>query len=249
MNLLAVLLPLLAPSDSFSYSSDELFERGVHERNTAADAQIWFAKAAGRYQAVWKHRKSRNAVLMWGRSSYLAGDNPAAIAAFLTGLQDYPADPQLLGGLRHCRAEAQAHGVTATPSEGIRNRLAPRHRWVWAFAAVSLACFGVWNRFTVRWRLGNAMFTLGIVGLLALAAWEWQCERERMEDRDAPPCVILFETALRTGNGETYPPRLPALLPAGTEVRRIGKRGGWVQVQVLTGEIGWLPGKMVLVIE
>jgi hypothetical protein len=215
MNVSLLLIPALFASASLDVPSDAAFDRGVRERADASVARPAFAQAAEGYRQNWQHTHRRGVALAWGRAAYLAGDNPAAIAAFRTGLNYFPGDAALLSGLRHCRAEVKANGVTATPSEGLRNRLVPRYRWVWAFFGVSLVSFGVWNRFTVRWQLGNVLFALGVSGILGLALWEWTCERERDEDRDAPPCVVRVESALRTGNGETYPPRLPALLPAG----------------------------------
>ena len=184
-----------------------------------------------------------------GQASYLAGDNPAAITAFRSGLEHFPGDAELLSGLRHCRADARAMGVTATPPEGLRQRLNPRQRWAWAAIAMSFLAFGVWNRFTVCWRTGTVCLAIGILGLIGFAAWEWKCERERNEDRIDLPCVVHEESVLRTGNGETYPPRLPASIPAGTEVRRVAERGGWVQIRMESGEIGWLTEPQLLAVQ
>jgi len=51
---------------------------------------------------------------------------------------------------------------------------------------------------------------------------------------------------LRTGNGTEYPPRLDVALPRGAEVRRLFERGGWYQVELSGGPVGWLPREAVV---
>ncbi len=46
---------------------------------------------------------------------------------------------------------------------------------------------------------------------------------------------------LRKGNAAEYPPRIEPALPKGAEVYELARRGGWVQVQLPGGMIGWIP--------
>jgi len=246
MNLQLLLLPALFASVSLDNSSDAAFHRGVRERANAAEARPAFAEAAKGYREYWHHKHQRGIALAWGRASYLAGDLPSAIAAFRSGLHYYPADAELLAGLRFCRAEATSLGAASVPPEGLRQRFTPGQRLAFAVLAMTFFAFGLLCQFTVRWRSSVAWMFIGILGLVTTAVLEWQCQREIAVDLAQPPCVVRFDTPLRTGNGESYAPLLPALLPRGTEARELARRGGWVQVQLESGEIGWLPEEMLV---
>jgi hypothetical protein len=52
----------------------------------------------------------------------------------------------------------------------------------------------------------------------------------------------------RKGNGRSYPAHadLP-VLSRGMEARRIHERGGWLQIQFASGEVGWVEKSAVLV--
>jgi hypothetical protein len=52
--------------------------------------------------------------------------------------------------------------------------------------------------------------------------------------------VLTADEVLRTGNGPSYPARLDAPLPRGAEVRERARRGGWVQVELTGGAVGWV---------
>ena len=80
--------------------------------------------------------------------------------------------------------------------------------------------------------------------LVAVAALRIRAE-EQIETVK-PIVVITSDVALRTGNGTAFPTRIDALLPHGAEVRELGRRGGWVQVELAGGAVGWVPASAVL---
>jgi hypothetical protein len=92
----------------------------------------------------------------------------------------------------------------------------------------------------------------GVVLLLLTASagvgvWLLQ-EHDAWEDRE--PLVVVAAAdgvALQRGNGESYP-RLMTL-PQGLEARRLHQRGDWLQIQLATGEIGWVHRSGVVVDE
>ena len=57
---------------------------------------------------------------------------------------------------------------------------------------------------------------------------------------------MAADAYLRKGNSEFYPARLEAVLPKGVEARELTRRGGWVQVRLAGGAVGWLPETAVL---
>jgi hypothetical protein len=52
---------------------------------------------------------------------------------------------------------------------------------------------------------------------------------------------------LRRGNGVVFPPRYDTPVNRGVEGRLRFERGGWVQIELSGGEIGWVPRAAVLV--
>ena len=53
--------------------------------------------------------------------------------------------------------------------------------------------------------------------------------------------------AYSQGNGMSYPPRRDLPLSRGVEARLLYNRGAWLQVQLASGEVGWLARSDVLV--
>jgi hypothetical protein len=51
---------------------------------------------------------------------------------------------------------------------------------------------------------------------------------------------------LRRGDGLAFPPRYYTPINRGVEARRLFERGGWVQIELSGGEIGWVPRDSVL---
>jgi uncharacterized protein YgiM (DUF1202 family) len=88
---------------------------------------------------------------------------------------------------------------------------------------------------------------VGIVGLGCVVWVERTISTEVASDREAPTVVVAFDgTVLRRGNAESHAARLTHPLAAGSEVRVVGTRGGWLQVRVPGGATGWLPESRVL---
>jgi uncharacterized protein YraI len=57
------------------------------------------------------------------------------------------------------------------------------------------------------------------------------------------------ETSFRTGNSQDYPQRLDGALPAGVELSIRAERGGWFQVQLAGGPVGWVPKDAVVIVK
>jgi hypothetical protein len=54
---------------------------------------------------------------------------------------------------------------------------------------------------------------------------------------------------LRRGSSRAFPPRYETRLKAGMEGRLLFERGGWLQVELSGGEVGWVPRSAVVVDE
>src|SRR5207237_7950749 len=67
-------------------------------------------------------------------------------------------------------------------------------------------------------------------------------------DRSHPLVIILDEgTPLYSGNGPNYSQHeeMPTL-PAGLEARLLYRRGRWLQIELSSGDVGWVPVDAVL---
>lgn len=220
---------------------DAAFARGVEARDDAKAARPHFIEAAKGYDAEWQSGK-RSPALATNRSRAhaLAGDLPGAILAAREGLRETPSDVELIRQLETLRdAVPYPQGTRPDKPGGVRTRLSP---WdVFAVAAVGalLVVVGLARRFTTRDGWAVPVAILGVVLLVLAGLAVWQLHREAAAE--PPPLVLVRQTTLRRGNGDTYPQRLDGDLPRGAEVNERLRRGGWVQVELPGGVIGWLP--------
>jgi hypothetical protein len=113
---------------------------------------------------------------------------------------------------------------------------------LWIFLCGSVARFAMTR---AGWWLGLA--GVWLVVLASLGALWWHDHRVRTPDEHAV-VVIAQDVHLRKGNAETFPLRLDGhyRLPRGVEARELTSRGGWVQIKLVSGIIGWVPETAVL---
>jgi hypothetical protein len=240
--------------NSLHFDFDSPFREGLRHRADAATARPYFAEAARGYDLAWQSGlKTRDRALNRGRAHYLAGNLPQAIRAFRDGLELDPWDAGLQHGLAVCRAAVAyptetepAERVRPDPPTSLRHRLSPWDLFAAASIASLLVVVGAARRLTAADGWAVPVAGLGLAGLLAVGVATWLIEQDRAYDREYPVVVLTGEATLRTGNGPTFAPRLEAFLPRGAEVRELGQRGGWVQVELAGGAVGWLPEAVLL---
>lgn len=220
---------------------DATFARGLELKEDAKAARPHLVEAAKGYDAEWR-AGNRSAVLATNRSRahYLAGDLPGAILAARNGLKETPYDTDLTNQLETLRGQV-AYPADTRPERagGLRTRLSPWDLFAAAAAGVLVVAVGAARRFTARdgWALPAMIGGAVLLMLVALAGW--QLSREAAEQPEV--LVLMRATILRKGNGDTYEPRLDTSLPRGAEVVVRHRRGGWVQVELAGGVIGWVP--------
>ena len=231
-----------------------VFQEGVKLREDAAAARERFAAAAVHYQEGWDagHRTPAWAMNR-GRAHFLAGNLPQAIRAFHDGLTLAPWDADLQAGLANSRTlvayptESQpAERVHPDPLTALRHRVSPADLFVAAVVGSLLVTVGLAARLTARPDWAVPTTAVGVASLILVAAVAGKLELDAAADRDAPVRVIAADVTLRTGNGTAFDARLPAPLPRGAEVRELRRRGGWVQVELPGGAVGWVPETAVL---
>lgn len=227
---------------------DAAFRDGEQLRSDAAAARPKFIEAAKGYDAAWRAgERSPAAATNRGRAHALAGDLPGAIAAVHAGLHEFPADAVLRQDLEALRdAVVYPPGLRPEPVRGWRHRVSGWDRFAAAGLSLLLVVVGLARRFTTRDDWAVPVAAAGGAGVLAVLVTGWQCAREARRDAERPVLVLVRDTPLRAGNGETYDVRLEFPLPYGGEVRELHRRGGWVQVETANGTAGWLPEANVI---
>ena len=255
MNALFVTLVLIAgqPSEATDAELAEMAHReyllGVEARGDARAARPHFAAAADAYRALWERGpQSPELAESWARVEFLAGDLPRAIAAAHAGLRLAPHRDGLQRDLETYR-DAVIAMPEAKPDEqlrpprlsGVRARVS---EWDLLFAVAAAALvlgIGAIRRFTVGGAWALPIAVVGIAGLIVVGGLAWKRAVEAADERAAPVWVLRSDETLRKGNGESHGARVDAPLPRGAEVREITHRGGWLQVRLAGGAIGWLP--------
>ena len=133
------------------------------------------------------------------------------------------------------------------PYVGVSTRLSPADAWFLAGAVWLLACAGIARFVMTRNALWLVATGLAVSGLTVLGGM-WVLDAQvRARDESLPLLIVSEDTTLRRGNASAYLPRFDSsVLPKGAEVRELARRGGWVQVQLPGGAIGWIPESAVI---
>lgn len=264
---LAIIASTVVPLTSYGQTADVIrevvgwdpvgeFNWALESRTDSATARPRFARAAEMFDSAWvrgPYRRTPQLALNRGRAHLLADELPQAIRAFRDGLDLAPWDAELQAGLAHCRAKV-AYPTEAVPAEhvrpdpvaSLRNRISPIDLLAITALFSLLLTIGLARRFTTDDGWFTFLNVIGAVGLLAVAAAGIVIDQQNQSERDRPVVVVMADTVLRSGNGPSFPARTDAPLPRGAEVRELGRRGGWVQVELAGGAVGWLPEASVL---
>jgi hypothetical protein len=225
------------------------FEEGVALRDDAAKARAAFTRAAAAYDDLWRQGcHNPELTLNRARAHRLAGDLPGAIVALHDGLAVARYDRSLQVALEDARSAVAypldgdlAAQCRPKPAGGIGTRMSPAEGYLAAGLLWLLTCVGV-ARFLMTRSPSWLVFTgAWLVALAALGGFWWQDWRRQTAENSRSLVIVKDDALLRKGNGESYPQRLDAKLPEGVEARVLTHRGGWVQVELAGGAVGWLP--------
>lgn len=238
--------------------AEKSYESGVSARENSTQARPLFIKAASAYDELWK-RGHHNADLARNRAQahLLSGNLVEAIRAYRLGLRVAPDDKALQSGLKYAR-EQVAYPLTGNLAESCR----PRERFTlfrYASANFWLALTGglyllgllaltrAWMTRYANWSITGVVLMGSSIALGSFLKWE---EKRFDEDNHRSLVVIAGKGAeLHRGNGDEFPLRFTTRLPAGVELAVLNERGGWLQVELPGGEIGWVNGQRVVGIE
>jgi hypothetical protein len=250
-----LLLPATASADTPEVLREGLADLG-EGRLLAADpaqARACFRRAAAHFAtAVQQGVRTPGLFLNLGDAHFLADQLPEAIFAFRRGLRLDPDDRTLRANLDYARLRVGLpQGVDkGSPSRGWWSLTAWRRNLALACYVLAIPAF-FWVAAT-RSSRAIAMAVILVVACAALNAYSWALEQKETREAQDHPLVVIRDDQLplRRGNGPSYAahPDWPHL-PAGLEARRLAERGGWLQIEVPGGAVGWVPRDAALVDE
>jgi hypothetical protein len=185
-----------------------------------------------------------------GNAHFLADQLPEAILAYRQGLRLDPNDQGLHDNLDYARARVNyPFGTRGQPEEDSRfYQPSPFQVLVGSMVLYGLTCVLVTRWFMTRRRVLLIRASILLV-LAAAGGFFWLQLESASTWRDQHPLVVVRDDRLplRRGNGPSYPAHadLP-FLSRGMEARQMHERGGWLQIQFASGEVGWVEKTAVL---
>jgi hypothetical protein len=233
--------------------AQERFRLGVGKLGQPAESRRLFGEAADDIESLCESGRSPAFYLTLGNAEALAGRWPKATWAYHCGLQVDPNSAVLREHLVYARSLVNyPPGNRGRPAADVWPRWLHRPTTTDLLRLAAIAYSLAWlagGWWFMRRRAGTLAAALGLVAV-ALAAGAGCLLEDRQTHQPLPHLVIVAsDTPLHRGNGPSYPlhAEVPTL-PAGLEAWTLHQRGAWLQVQLATGEIGWVPVDAVLVV-
>jgi hypothetical protein len=230
-------------------SAEAAFRAGSEQRADGTKARALFEQAA-KDLALLQERGYRSAglSLQLGNARLLADDLAGAILAYNQGLDLAPNDHALLDALDYARQQVifPSGKFARPPVDDLPPwlpRPGPTTLFVLVLTAFTLGCLAIARQRMTR---TSGWLLLAITSLLIAVALTVILIAQQQANARRGPLVVIAEdnVILRRGDGEAFPPRTDTTLPRGAETRLRRERGGWLQIELSSGEIGWVPRKL-----
>ena len=229
-----------APADA-----DAEYRAGLDRIDDSAAARPHFRRAAEAYDEAWRSGRTSPDVALNGSAAwFLAGEPGRAVLSVRRALRLHPSDAELRSRLAELRTAVAAEAV-GDPRTGVAtpllDRVTPQTVEVIARTGYAVGCLAAAFGLATRRRTWLIAGMLLLVAAVGVSGWMTREERRLADAANEPAAVVTTAAVLRSGNGEAFPAKLDRPLSAGTEVRLIGERGGWLHVETADGVAGWLP--------
>jgi tetratricopeptide (TPR) repeat protein len=211
-----------------------------------------FARSAALYKQAVDGGASAALMYNIGSASLLAGEHGDAVLWLKRAARLAPNDGDILANLASAR-EKVGSALSVRAKDSLLEQLtiiefvpASARFWIAAAGLGGMWTLALWRVWTVpggSWRPSRlAVAAFGAAGVLAAGSL---VPRE-MRLREASEAVVMNETTGRAGpDAGAYEAKPASPLKAGTEVRVVEERGGWVLVDLGDGTTTWVEGKGV----
>jgi hypothetical protein len=246
--------PTDVTDEQLAERGEAAFQAGLKLREKGEHGRAEFRTAAGAYEEM-RSRGIQNADFYYniGNSYFLADDLPHAILCYRRGLSLSPWDPTL----NRCLAEAREQVVY--PDNNALGRPASLSGSPWLPAwlihtilAVAVLLYALACVAGIRLQMTHSRLllwcALGGVALAAVLVLPLASEGRRLQEETLHPLVVVSKDGvlLRKGDGTAFPVRYDTPINRGVEARLLFERAGWVQIELGSGEIGWVASDAVL---
>jgi hypothetical protein len=244
---------LLAADATVAQAALAAFQRGLECRERQEKSRGHFRAAADGFEEL-RRRGVRNSALErdLGNAYLLASDLPQAILAYRRGLRLQPNDRVLRANLETARQRVlflEGSGLGRPPDDRRPPWLPHAPRTLFTGAALSYLAFCV---LLTRWYMVRRSRLLGaaLVCLTGAAAATVLLVAGGLLESSRPVVVIAADgVRLRKGNGQSFSPRYDTPLNRGVEASLLYRKGGWLQIELSGGEVGWVAADVALVEE
>lgn len=222
-------------------------------RESPQKASELYRQAAGNFEALIDAGVRNESIeFNLGNTHFRLKDLGRAILHYRRALLHAPGDARVAANLAYAREKVEPQ-ISATGETQLVDRLlfwnrnVSRNARCWLAALASIAGWGFllaqlrWRRLPLLW-LGAACVVLGLASSLTVYV-----ELNR-ESRTPAAVVVMPNSKLRQGRGENYEPILKQSLGSGVEVTVLDRRADWCEVQLVSGQTGWLPATAIVLI-
>ena len=254
--------PAQRTADDYRADAEAAFAAGAQQAgNQPNEARLCFSCAAAQFDKLQRSGIANPALSRnLGNAWLLARDPndpadpslPQAILAYRQGLRLDPANHELHRNLEFARQQVNypAPGTFGLPAIDHRPPWLPR--WPGVLLGLAVAGYSIAVLALARWWMVRRSHWLTVAGcslaFSALFAAGLAVEAWQIRDETRHPVVVIAQDGVQLliGNGSRYPPRYETPVNRGVEARLRYDRGNWLQIELGTGEIGWVPRHAVL---
>ncbi len=184
------------------------------------------------------------------RVAYRSGDLGLAVAYYRRALRLCPTNELYRSSLHQVESEL---GLLDSSGDGMMDRIRASLRVIplgWCFALFVVAWFVFWAAVALRLLgirhvfksiaaisllfaiIGSASYWLGIADFL----------------RDDTVVLLADQVAVRQGDGEEFEAVTELKSAAGRQVKRLAERGDWIEIELPSGVVGWIPERSALAV-
>lgn len=232
-------------------SAERAFKRAMELDSSDPDsARASYEEAILHYERIVKEGGVHSGPLFYdlGNAYFRIGDIGRAIlnykraALFMANDQNLRQNLEYARNRRADRIEVKQREQVYRTLFFIHYDISSRARLLIFVASFAILWVAASLKLFVRSSILNGAMAIAIVSSAVFAI---SLVADAISASRTPEGVIIAEEVIaRMGDAETYSPAFKEPLHAGTEFRVIGRRAGWWQIELPSGERAWIPSRV-----